>query len=333
MPTRSRSRSNSRRSLSIPKKGAKRDQKSRVLEVLCQDAIKQELAPGNTKDGFFWLLGAIQLPVIFMLSRFVLQDKRFEMVALISMAGHWTGYIVAEMIGSDKWFDVTEDFTLLFCFIWMHVTIKGDLSPSQIAIGTAAYLWIARLVGFLGYRIIKRGSDWRFDALIKNRAYNFFGWTSGATWCYFQSFCLLVLCGKGVQTGPIKPLTWVGIAIWAVGLCVETLSDIQKYQFREYNKTGFITRGLWAYSRHPNYLGEMTCWVGLSVAVVGAISFDVVSYEMKVCLCLVSPLWSAFFLFFTSLMLLEKGANEKWGKRKSYKDYKDNTPILLPFHF
>jgi len=77
----------------------------------------------------------------------------------------------------------------------------------------------------------------------------------------------------------------------------------------------------------------MTCWVGLSVAVVGAISFDVVSYKMKVCLCLVSPLWSAFFLFFTSLMLLEKGANEKWGKRKSYKDYKDNTPILLPFHF
>jgi hypothetical protein len=47
-------------------------------------------------------------------------------------------------------------------------------------------------------------------------------------------------------------------------------------------------------------------------------------------LCLVTPLWSLLFLTFTSLMLLEKAADKKWGRLKAYKAYKQRTPVLFP---
>ena len=53
-----------------------------------------------------------------------------------------------------------------------------------------ALLWNTRLLAFLGYRIVVRGSDWRFDKLIMSHGYNCFGWTSGGTWCFLNGFCL-----------------------------------------------------------------------------------------------------------------------------------------------
>ena len=123
-----------------------------------------------------------------------------------------------------------------------------------------------------------------------------------------------------------------GTLIAFVGLFLETISDFQKYRFREKNKSGFITTGLWSMSRHPNYLGEVTFWVGLCIAVIGALPCEMKHYGLAVALCVVSPGWSMFFLFFTSLMLLEKRANERWGSKAAYKAYKEKTPILLPVH-
>ena len=88
---------------------------------------------------------------------------------------------------------------------------------------------------------------------------------------------------------------------------------------------------LWSISRHPNYLGENICWLGLALASVGALKSPFSHDLSEALLCIVSPVWSIFFLFFTSLMLLEKRANEKWGKQRDYFRYKERVPILLPF--
>lgn len=325
--SRSRSRSSSRKEKT--KQAASRTIEP-WLETLCVDAIKSELAPGKTKDNFFYLLSVIQLPILLVLAHFVIQDPLLEQVTLINVCGHWLGFIVAELLGTNKWFDVTEDVVYLYSFLHVLRSVRSP-TEGQVAILLCAFVWIFRLVGFLGYRIVVRGSDWRFDALIKNRAYNLFGWTCGGTWCVLNGFCLWVVAAEGrTIDGALTITTKVGLAIFVFGLFFETLSDWQKFHFSGRGKK-WIQSGLWGLSRHPNYLGEITVWFGLATACVGALKMSD-SFRVQALMCLISPIWSAFFLFFTSLMLLEKRANDRWGKQADYIQYKKTVPILLPFH-
>ena len=97
------------------------------------------------------------------------------------------------------------------------------------------------------------GSDWRFDKLITNRAYNLFGWTSGGTWCFLNGFCLWVLADADTGTGALSAVTWLGLLIFAAGLATEFVSDVQKYRFSARHVPGtkktWIDEGLWSVSR------------------------------------------------------------------------------------
>merc|ERR1712060_373804 len=88
----------------------------------------------------------------------------------------------------------------------------------------------------------------------------------------------------------------------------------------------WIAVGLWSWSRHPNYCGEIIIWTGLSLTCLDGGSFEL----RGMILTAVTPLWSFFFLVFTSLMLLEKRADAKWGQDAAYQRYKSQTPVLFP---
>ena len=89
------------------------------------------------------------------------------------------------------------------------------------------------------------------------------------------------------------------------------------------NKDKFITTGLWKYSRHPNYLGEIILWTG--VAIISYSSLEV--YQM---FTLVSPIFTYLLLVNVSgINLLEKSGEKKWGHLKAYQDYTKNTPKLI----
>ena len=191
------------------------------LERLCQDAQKSELEPGSTSNSFFYCLVVIQPVVVYLITLAVghllsLNDANLgtlQNIALINFGGHWIGYIISELINSDMFFDITEDITYFCCMIWLYNNIDHPLSasmPSDIApssfpywimyklnptdiIFACALIWCVRLGLFLGYRVLVRLHDWRFEKLMTNRAYNLFGWTSGGTWCFLNGFCLWFL--------------------------------------------------------------------------------------------------------------------------------------------
>ena len=74
-----------------------------------------------------------------------------------------------------------------------------------------------------------------------------------------------------VVTGPniaIDAWAVVGAGLWLLGFTIECIADKQKSQFRAHNKDGFISEGLWAWSRHPNYFGEIVLWMGIAVIAV-----------------------------------------------------------------
>ena len=107
---------------------------------------------------------------------------------------------------------------------------------------------------------------------------------------------------------------------------IEAVSDAQKSAFKgkNQNRERFITSGLWRYSRHPNYFGEMLVWWGLFIFAVpflhGA-AFAVV----------IGPVFITLLLLFVSgIPLLERSADARYGDDPVYREYKRRTSILVP---
>ncbi|MEE4275278.1 MAG: DUF1295 domain-containing protein, partial [Thermoleophilia bacterium] len=90
------------------------------------------------------------------------------------------------------------------------------------------------------------------------------------------------------------------------------------------HKGRFIHSGLWAWSRHPNYFGEIVLWVGVAVVAVPVLQ----GWQW---VTLISPVFVTFLLTRVSgVPLLEKRADEKWGGQEDYEAYKARTPVLIP---
>ena len=101
-----------------------------------------------------------------------------------------------------------------------HLAAAAAASPRQRLVTAMALAWCARLGLFLGWRILARGSDWRFTKLMSEPAYNFFGWLSQGTWIFLQglSVWLVHAAPPGDDLGALDV---VGAAVWAMGLLLE----------------------------------------------------------------------------------------------------------------
>ena len=307
------------------------------LDRLQKEAQASELDHTNTKPAVFVCLALVQLPIIllvsYMVSPWTVADgsllNRYSYMGLFNVAVHWLGFAIALRIRTVKYFDITEDVGYFASICCSYATITSvPPSPRQTIVYACALLWCLRLGVFVGYRVFVRGSDWRFEKLNMAKAYQFFGWTSGGTWCWANGFCLWHVADQLGGT----PLGWLdaaGLAVFTFGLLFELLADVQKYRFNRAHASGanrhWIDSGLWALCRHPNYFGETTLWLGLSLTCMSA---RLSPYSAAV--CLVTPAWSFVFLLFTSLMLLEKRSDAKWGSNPKYRRYKALTPVWLP---
>ena len=121
-------------------------------------------------------------------------------------------------------------------------------------------------------------------------------------------------------------VSFIGVAMWLFGLVVEATADIQKFRFTQnpVNKGKWIAEGLWSWSRHPNYFGEITIWTGMYIALIATLT------NPERIVGLSSPLFIAgILLFATGIPILEKQADERWGKEKAYREYKKRTSELL----
>merc|ERR1711970_84816 len=131
-------------------------------------------------------------------------------------------------------------------------------------------VWGLRLSGYLLYRIIKIGEDQRFDDK-RNDCLKFLRfWVFQAFWVFTVSLPVIFTNAPDSDITPapwstVTPMDIVGSVLFAVGLICETVSDQQKFAFRNNpsNRGRWCNVGLWRYSRHPNYFGEITLWLGI----------------------------------------------------------------------
>lgn len=123
------------------------------------------------------------------------------------------------------------------------------------------------------------------------------------------------------SSAPIASLFYAGVCAWVIGFLFEAISDHQLDSFLRdpENKGRIMTRGLWHYSRHPNYFGESLQWWGIAIAAssVSAVPF----------LGFVSPALITYLLLRVSgVPMLE----EKWKGNSEWETYKKKTSVFIP---
>ena len=115
---------------------------------------------------------------------------------------------------------------------------------------------------------------------------------------------------------------FTGLTLFVLGFSIEIIADYQKTKFRSIseNKNKFITSGLWSKSRHPNYIGEIILWLGISV-----MSFS--NLEGLQYITLISPIFTYWLIVYISgVSILEKSGQEKWGHLKDCLLYTSPSP-------
>jgi steroid 5-alpha reductase family enzyme len=152
-----------------------------------------------------------------------------------------------------------------------------------------------------------------------------FTWTIGGLWVF-----ITMAAGLAAMTSAkVVPLGWfalIGIFLWLEGFLVEVVADHQKNRFRskKENQGRFINEGLWSFSRHPNYYGEITLWLGIAF-----IAFPVLQGWQL--LTLISPIFVYILLTrISGVTMLERRADKKWGDDPEYQRYKETTSSLIP---
>ncbi len=230
-------------------------------------------------------------------------------------------FIPAFIFKTDKLTDLS--YSLSFIILTIIATLFNPFSSINLILTIMVIIWALRLGIFLFIRIKKMKKDKKFDNM-RNSFGKFLGFwlLQGLTVWIILIPTLLFINNQN------KYIYLAGIVIWLLGLIIETIADIQKFKFKQdkKNKEKFINIGIWKYSRHPNYFGEILCWAGIYVCVF--LSFN----TLNQLLTLVSPLFIiVLLLFVTGLPPLEKYADKKWGKTKEYQKYKKQTSILIPW--
>jgi len=241
-----------------------------------------------------------------------------------AFAAQWIAFVPAVLWKTERHFDLVGSATFIGA-IGFALVAHGAFDARSRLITAMVVTWAARLGTFLSRRIRRDGFDRRF-ARLKTAAVPFFmTWTLQGLWISVTLSCALAAVTASGTTA-LHWTTAVGTAIWGLGLAIEIAADRQKQRFRAAprNADAFVDTGLWAYCRHPNYLGEILLWTG--VAVVALPALEGFSY-----LTLASPVFVwALLVHISGVPMLEARADRKWGSQPAYQAYKARTPVLVP---
>lgn len=200
-------------------------------------------------------------------------------------------------------------------------------SPSSRALllATLVTLWGLRLAGYLGWRNWGKEEDYRYREMREHHGAKF-PLVSLLTVFGLQGLIMWVV-SLPIQVSVFTPaeiglVTCVGVAVWLAGFLFESIGDWQLASFKAdpENKGHVMNRGLWRYTRHPNYFGDFLVWWGLFLVAADAHNW----WWM-----IVSPLLMSFLLIRVSgVRLLESSLGSRLA---GYEQYIAETSAFFPW--
>ncbi len=248
----------------------------------------------------------------------------FALCGLLAYVINWAVFVPSNLAKTEHYFDLTGSATYL-TVVGVALLLADDLDTRAIIVGVMVAIWTLRLGTFLFRRVRRAGKDGRFDRIKTDPLRFFMTWTLQGLWVLLTMACALAII-TGLERQPIEFLGIVGIVVWVAGFAIEVVADRQKSAFKNdpANDGRFINSGLWAWSRHPNYFGEIVLWTGIAIMALPVLS----GWRW---VTLISPLFVTLLLTRVSgIPMLEARAEKKWGDEEEFRRYTDNTPVLIP---
>ena len=248
----------------------------------------------------------------------------FALCVALAFIIQWVAFVPAYLRQTERYFDLTGSLTFVSVTL-VAILLSSVRDERWLLVLVLVTVWAARLGSFLFRRMLRAGKDDRFDAL-KPSALRFLAvWTVQGLWVSLTLAAALAAITTSTRE-PLGLLALLGLAIWLVGFGLEAVADWQKSRFRAdpANRGRYIDSGLWAWSCHPNYFGEIVLWVGMALIAVPVLS----GWQW---FTLISPLFVALLLTrISGAPMLERKADERWGGQPDYESYKASTPVLIP---
>ena len=247
----------------------------------------------------------------------------FAVCGAIGFILHWAIFIPSYAFQTEHYFDLTGSLSYITTVI-VAMVLNPSLDIRDLIICAMILVWAVRLGSFLFWRIKKDGQDKRFIVMKTKFTWFLLTWTLGGLWVLVTMAAGLAVLTSNT-TVELGILGYVGITLWLFGFAVEVIADNQKRQFKKdpNNRDRFITSGLWSWSQHPNYFGEITLWLGLAL-----LTYPVLSGWQLV--TLISPIFVYLLLTrLSGIPTLDRLAKEKWSSDSDYKAYVQATSKLM----
>jgi len=211
-----------------------------------------------------------------------------------------------------------------YILVCIYLFLTTEHWPVLLLLYSLVILWGFRLSIHIYNRNKNKKEDFRYQAWRQAWGKNFI-WRSFLQVFLLQGFILLIIISPIIYASASKPVewsvfTWIGLFCWLVGFYFQAIADHQLSVFIKQRKnTGEIMQtGLWKFSRHPNYFGEILMWW----------SIFVITLPLKNSLYfIISPVSITLLLVFVSgIPLLE----EKYKNNPAFEAYKKKTSKLIP---
>ncbi len=206
--------------------------------------------------------------------------------------------------------------------ILLAIMIERGVSLSGVLILITVSLWGGRLTANWAYTFRDlTHQDWRYTMLReKTGAFypiiNFVGIHSVPTLVVYAA--TLPAAYVIVERGEVNAWFILGLLISVLAASLQCVADIQMHSFRLSGVGGFIRLGLWKYSRHPNYLGEILMWWGIALSAIASLGFR--------WYLLIGAILNTALFFFVSIPM----ADRRQSRKEGFCEYKQATRMLLP---
>jgi len=234
-------------------------------------------------------------------------------------------FIYAALKKTDKVTDLSYGLTFIIASIFAYILNVEYISFFKTILLLLVSTWGIRLSVYLFVRILKTGKDKRFDGVREDLKKFASFWLLQAV-----SIFIILLPTTYILTSDMDmSLNWIssiGLILAISGILIEGIADSQKFVFKnkEENKSKWIGTGLWKYSRHPNYLGEIMMWVGVFL-------YCFVYINGIGLITILSPIYiSVLLLWVSGIPTLEREYDKRYFDNKDYQEYKRNTGVLFP---
>lgn len=247
----------------------------------------------------------------------------FAVLVAAAYAIQWIAFVPAWFLQTERFFDLTGSLTFL-AVVGGALAVRDAQDVRSLLIAAMVAVWALRLGPFLFLRVRRDGHDRRFRQIKPNFPLFLMTWTLQGLWVSATASPALAALLATETGGPDWTLA-AGAALWLAGFAIEVAADEQKRRFRAVaeNRDRYITSGLWAWSRHPNYFGEILLWIG--IAVIAAPTLQ--GWQLAT---LASPVFVWLLLTrISGVRMLEARANRRWRDDPGYQDYVRRTNALL----